>query len=113
MIRIGDRPESIEEFEILGKQLNKIYISTIEHAQKAQSKFRLKVNENENKCSRDNLLCYIALRDHDLSGLQLRLAEQGLSSLGMLESHVLFSIEQVLKHFGIAPINNTSNSSSS
>lgn len=98
----------VEEFEILGKKLNEIYINTIEHAQRAQTKFRLKINENENNCSRDNLLCYLALRKHDLSELQLRLAEQGLSSLGMLESHVLVSIEQVLKHFGIAPINTSS-----
>ncbi|MDQ6668510.1 MAG: pyruvate kinase, partial [Thermoproteota archaeon] len=61
-----------------------------------------------NKCSRDNLLCYLALRKHDLSDLQLRLAEQGLSSLGMLEGEVLVSIEQVLKHFGIRPGNTSS-----
>jgi pyruvate kinase len=94
-----------EEFEILGKQLNSIYISTLDHAQKAQSKFQLNINENENKCSLDNLLCYLALREHDLSELQLRLAEQGLSSLAMLEGHVLVSIEQVLKHLRIAPVN--------
>ncbi|MGC1929779.1 MAG: pyruvate kinase [Candidatus Nitrosopolaris sp.] len=43
-----------------------------------------------------------------MSDLQLRLDDEGLSSLGMLESHVLVSIEQVLKHFGIASINNSS-----
>ena len=89
--------KGVEEFEILGRQLNEIYSNTIEHAQKAQSKVRFKINENENKCSRDNLLCYLALREYDLSDLQLRLDEQGLSSLGMLESHVLVSIEHVLK----------------
>lgn len=97
--------QKAEEFEILGKQLNEIYISTIDHAQKAQSKFRLNIHENQNKCSLDNLLCYLALREHDLSDLQLRLAEQGLSSLAMLEGHVLVSIEQVLKHLRIAPVN--------
>jgi hypothetical protein len=30
---------SIEEFYVLGKQLNEIYINTIEHVQKAQCKF--------------------------------------------------------------------------
>src|SRR5919199_4011691 len=35
--------------------------------------------------------------------MQLRLAEHGLSSLEMLETHVLVSIEQVLKHFKTAP----------
>jgi pyruvate kinase len=102
----------VEEFEVLGEKLNEIYINTIGRAQKAQGKFLFTVKENENKnekiCSLDNLLCYLALREQDLLGLQLRLAEEGLSSLGMSESHVLVSIEQVLKHFGIKPVNTSS-----
>jgi len=94
-----------KEFQILGRQLNAFYVNTIELAQKAQGNFVLRIKEKENKCSRDNLLCYLALRKHDLSDLQLSLAEQGLSSLGMLEGEVLVSIEQVLKHFGIRPGN--------
>ena len=97
-----------EEFQILGRQLNAFYVNTVELAQQAQANFRLRMKERENKCSRDNLLCYLALRKHDLSDLQLRLAEQGLSSLGMLEGEVLVSIEQVLKHFGIRPGNTSS-----
>src|SRR5712692_1587791 len=97
-----------EEFQILGRQLNAFYVNIIELAQKAKGNFRLRIKEKENKCSRDNLLCYLALRKHDLSDLQLRLAEQGLSSLGMLEGEVLVSIEQVLKHFGIRPGNTSS-----
>jgi pyruvate kinase len=96
------------EFEILGKGLNEIYVKTIEHAQRAQSKFRFTRNGSENKCSLDNLLCYLALREHDLSDLQLRLDDEGLSSLGMLEGHVLVSIEKVLKHFGISPLDSGS-----
>jgi pyruvate kinase len=99
------KEEEVEEFEILGRQLNEIYLDIIERAQKAQSKLRFKISEKENKCSCDNLLCYLALREHDLSDLQLRLDEQGLSSLEMLESRVLVSIEQVIKHFGIAAVN--------
>src|SRR5919198_1071037 len=102
-----------EEFKILGRQLNEIYLNTIEAAQRAQSKLQFKKiseNEKESKCSCDNLLCYLALREHDLSDLQLKLAEHGLSSLEMLESRVLVSIEQVLKHFGIAPVSSTSSS---
>jgi pyruvate kinase len=97
-----------KDFQILGRQLNALYVNTIELAQKEQDNFRLAIKEKENKCSRDNLLCYLALRKHDLSDLQLRLAEQGLSSLGMLEGEVLVSIEQVLKHFGIRPGNTSS-----
>ena len=100
-----------EEFDLLGRQLIEVYLDTIERAQKAKSKLHFKINENENKCSCDNLLCYLALREHDLSDLQLRLAEHGLSSLEMLESRVLVSIEQVLKHFGIPPVNAGSSNS--
>ena len=97
-----------KDFQTLGRQLNAIYVNTIELAQKAKGNFQLRIKENENKCSRDNLLCYLALRKHDLLDLQLRLAEQGLSSLGMLEGEVLVSIEQVLKHFGIRHGNTSS-----
>jgi len=96
------------EFEILGKRLNEIYVKTIEQTQRAQSKFRFTTNRSENKCSLDNLLCYLALREHDLSDLQLKLDDEGLSSLGMLEGHVLVSIEKVLIHFGISPLNSGS-----
>jgi pyruvate kinase len=88
-----------EEFDNLGCQLNKIYHNTINLALQAQHKLRCNIRDKENKCSYDNLLCYLALREHDLTDLQLRLAEHGLSSLEMLETHVLASIEQVLKHF--------------
>lgn len=102
---VGDE-ENEEEFELVGIQLNKIYLDTIEHAKKTQSKLiHFKISNSENKCSCDNLLCYLSLREHDLSDLQLRLAEQGLSSLEMLESRVLVSIEQVLKRFGIPRVN--------
>jgi len=102
----GDR--EAEEFEMLGDNLNRLYKNTIEHAQKEQNNFPLSLNEKERKCSRDNLLCYLALREYDLSDLQLRLAEHGLSSLGTLEGQVLTSIEHVLKHFGIPAISTSS-----
>ena len=43
-----------------------------------------------------NLLHYVALRRRDLRGLQQQLAEQGLSSLGRSESHVMHNVESVL-----------------
>ena len=92
-----------EDFENFGRELHSLYVNTIENAEKTQSKIKFESNRSEQRCSRDNLLCYLALRKHDLSDLQLRLAEEGLSSLGMIESNVLTSIEQVLKHFGITP----------
>jgi pyruvate kinase len=44
-----------------------------------------------------NLLHYLALRQHDLRGLQEKLARLGLSSLGRTESHALAGLEAVLK----------------
>lgn len=44
-----------------------------------------------------NLVCYLALRRHDLRSLQSRLAGFGLSSLGRTEAHVMASIEAVLE----------------
>lgn len=44
-----------------------------------------------------NLLHYLALRRHDIRQLQSRLASLGLSSLGRSESHVLDSLNAVLK----------------
>ena len=40
-----------------------------------------------------NLSHYIALREHDLTDLQYRLAARGLSSLGRSESHVAQALE--------------------
>lgn len=47
--------------------------------------------------SAENLLHYLALRRHDLREIQSELAELGLSSLGRSESHVMATIESVLK----------------
>jgi pyruvate kinase len=44
-----------------------------------------------------NLLHYLALRRHDIRPLQEKLAGLGLSSLGRAESHVLASVDAVLK----------------
>jgi pyruvate kinase len=98
-----------KEIEALGGKLNELYINMIDRVQKAEDKFLITIkkenkNENEKICSLDNLLSYLALREQDLLDLQIRLAEEGLSSLGMSESHVLVSIERILKHFGIKPV---------
>jgi pyruvate kinase len=44
-----------------------------------------------------NLLHYLALRRRDLRPIQNQLAEHGLSSLGRAESHVLASLEAVIR----------------
>jgi pyruvate kinase len=100
----------LEEFEALGEKLNDIYINILERAQKAHDKFHFMAEENKSDQVRslDNLLCYLVLREQNISALQIRLSEEGLASLAMSESNVLFSIEQVLKHFGIKPVNTIS-----
>ena len=107
-----DDTHNLKEFEVLGEMLNKIYLNILERAQNAHDKFLFIVKDNENETdqilSLDNLLCYLVLREQNLSDLQIRLVEEGLSSLAMSEGNVLFSIEQVLKHFGIKPVNTTS-----
>ena len=78
--------------------LCKLYNDIVETLVKTRHNFPLTIG-NKNETSRDNLLSYLALRRYNLEGLQMRLAEQGLSSLGRLECHVLRGIEQVLKNF--------------
>lgn len=52
------------------------------------------------RSSRENLLAYIALRQHDLESLQMDLSDLGLSSLGRVEPSVLWSLDQVLARLG-------------
>lgn len=89
----------------LGRDLYLLYNDIINEAEKIKEYF--KINDShfqpKNKCC-DNLLCYLVLRKRNIEQLQLRLAEDGLSSLGRLEDHVLINIEQILKHYGY-PIN--------
>ena len=50
----------------------------------------------ENRVSARNLLHYLAMRRREMRGLQERLADLGLSSLGRTETHVLQGLEAVL-----------------
>ncbi len=84
----------------LGEKLQTIYRDIAERAGRARADYQC--SDRDCECSRDNLLAYLALREHDLRELQLELAEQGLSSLGRLESNVLLSGQQVLKHLGVS-----------
>ena len=82
----------------LANQLSVLSAEIIERTSRALSEFPLQ--DVDSRCSRDNLLAYLALRDHDLQDLQLELAELGLSSLGRLESNVLTSLQRVMEHIG-------------
>jgi pyruvate kinase len=87
-------------YEQLGNNLYDIYKQVIQEVEKVRDNFKMDDKMFENEKSRDNLLCYLALRKNNIEHIQIGLAENGLSSLGRLEDNVLISLEQVLKHFG-------------
>lgn len=87
-------------YEQLGKDLHSLYKQVIQDVEKVRNNFNIGDKMFENEKSRDNLLCYLALRKNNIEHIQIGLAENGLSSLGRSEDNVLISLEQVLKHFG-------------
>jgi pyruvate kinase len=94
---------SDEQIQI-GRDLYCLYNNIITYAEKIIKYYSLKENKLQyENGSLDNLLCYLALRMKNIEDLQLRLADDGLSSLGRIETNVLTNIEQVLKHFGYSP----------
>jgi pyruvate kinase len=93
-------PEPDLRTALTGHKLRALYCAIAERAGLARKRFPLQSQDSE--CSRNNLLAYLALREHDLQDLQLELAEQGLSSLGRIESNVFISLQQVLKHLQVA-----------
>jgi pyruvate kinase len=85
----------------LGKDLYRLYLEIISEAEKIKNYYKENnPNLQYENWSADNLICYLSLRKKNIEDLQLRLAEDGLSSLGRLENHVLVNFEQILKHFG-------------
>jgi pyruvate kinase len=84
--------------ERVGERLTALYSEIVKDVQRHKNLYHLNAMQ-ENEASRDNLLAYLALRQHNLEELQMELAEKGLSSLGRLEGQVLITIERVLKHF--------------
>ncbi len=81
--------------------LSDLYRGIVERAGRARARFPFATQDGE--CSRDNLLAYLVLREHDLRDVQLALAEMGLSSLGRLEGCVLTSLMQVMRHLNVRP----------
>lgn len=68
----------------LGDRLMTLYSDIVKDVEKYKRIYRPNTMY-ENEASRDNLLAYLALRQHNLEDLQKELAEKGLSSLGRLE----------------------------
>ncbi len=86
----------------LASKLHDLYRNIVSRSEKARDHFP--VSGSDREASRDNLLAYLALRENDLSKLQLSLADEGFSSLGRLEAQVLEGIERVLSHMDVPPI---------
>ena len=51
----------------------------------------------EHQVSARNLVHYVAMRRRDLRGLQMRLSDLGMSSIGRSEAHALSSVDNVLR----------------
>jgi pyruvate kinase len=84
-----------DSFEVLIAKLGEIRASLI----KLESDFPKLLSSVHPawRKSADNLLYYLALRHHDIRLLQEELAVLGLSSLGRSESHVMSTLDAVLK----------------
>lgn len=88
------RPESMDCAE-LARQLVALRNSLLEAETCLAS--RLEQLDERHLASARNLLHYLALRQQDLRSLQEQLSENGLSSLGQCESHVLATVNAVLR----------------
>lgn len=86
-------------YKSLGNNLYSIYKQIIQDVENVKDDFKIHDKQIEYEKSRDNLLCYLALRKNNIEDIQIGLAENGLSSLGRSEENILLGIEQVLRHF--------------
>jgi pyruvate kinase len=95
IVREVEAKETKSDFEFLIAKLEEIRASLI----KLESRFaaRLSSVHSSWRKSANNLLHYLALRQRDIRLLQEKLAVLGLSSLGRSESHVMNTVDAVLK----------------
>jgi hypothetical protein len=74
-LHVEDRlKESVDDQKWLYMTLSDLYYEIIKDAKESRRRFPLN-SKPENEASRDNLLCYLAFRQHNLEDLQLKLAE--------------------------------------
>ncbi|CAN5284861.1 pyruvate kinase [soil metagenome] len=80
--------------EELINRLEELY----EGAVALEKKFASSINKAHPKLKKSakNLLHYLSLRQHDIRELQDKLSQQGFSSLGRIEGHVLASLQAVI-----------------
>lgn len=91
----------VSEKSALAQKLEAIYSEILNRVSPIYHNFRS--CDADGACSRDNLLSYLVLRDHDLREIQFELAALGLSSLGRLEGSVLASLQSVMRHVQATP----------
>jgi pyruvate kinase len=77
-------------------ELLRLRFGVIRDAGKRLDKYRAYNPAGTGGSSARNLAHYLSLRKYDLRGVQARLAELGLSSLGRGESHILSNLDGVL-----------------
>ncbi len=84
----------VKELKSLYDSLSKIWL----RMEAFEKRFEEEINAVQpgQKKSIRNLLHYLALRKEDMRNLQTRLARFGLSSLGRVESHTMYSLEHVM-----------------
>lgn len=87
------QPDNIDDLIGQMESLRHLIEEQAEHYQK-----QLTGLPSERQFSAHNLLHYLALRREDIRPLQDRLTRLGLSSLGRVESHVLATINAVLRN---------------
>ena len=98
LVADGDCPDTDSQKSALAQKLEVLYSEILDRVGSVCHNFR--TCDLDGACSRDNLLAYLILRDHDLQELQFELADLGLSSLGRLEGSVLASLQHVMSHVG-------------
>jgi pyruvate kinase len=91
----------VSEKSALAQKLEAIYSEILNRVGPVSPNFHS--CDADGACSRDNLLSYLVLRNHDLQEIQFELATLGLSSLGRLEGSVLASLQNVMGHVQAVP----------
>ncbi|MCG8512452.1 MAG: pyruvate kinase, partial [Rhodospirillales bacterium] len=90
-----DRPETLKKINRLIDSVTALRAQCLAH-EKAHADAADAAAPGYRDSAR-NLLHYLALRQHDLRGLQEELSSLGLSSLGRLEAHTMATLNAVLK----------------
>jgi pyruvate kinase len=93
-------PRNANPPQDLLERLLEVRSSIVSQAEDTLREWRPRVRRRAFRESARNLACYLALRSHDLRGVQEGLAPLGLSTLGRSESRVLENLDAVIVALG-------------